>query len=174
MVPTAKSRRWANPAGGERERDRATVHEAARGRLRVEVTDRRPILGPEHDRISLLTQRELSQAIGRRGAHDDMGRRLGLTERDGPGLQEGCRVGLGEPLASCLGLERMTHVGELERRAGTTQQAPERERVAIVIAPVIGDDDLRSHRVPLDLPVHGSGRLGDRRECDTPAIPIGA
>ena len=131
-TPPSKSRR-AEGCGSTRPRGRAV------GRS-------------EDDQVGALGQGEVAQARGRRRAEHDVLRDVALLDRGGAGLEQRRDLLLGEPLTAALGLVRMAHVRQLQCSSAACEQPPERERVAVVVGAVVGDDDLDGHRIPLDLP----------------------
>src|SRR6476620_10382452 len=65
------------------------------------------------------------------------------AEVERTGRQELLRLVLGQLLARRFALVRVPHVGELQRCPRAREQLPECERVAVVVASVVADDDLR-------------------------------
>ena len=129
----------------ERDGDRAAVEEPARRGLRIDVPGRRAVLGAEHDRLGIELEREVAQAVRRRGAQDDMRRDVRPAERLGAGVEQFLCVSLGEPLCRPLALHRMPHIREGDARTGCREHLPEREGVAVVVGSVVRNDDLRGH-----------------------------
>ena len=107
----------------ERERNRAAFEQPPGCRLRVDVAPRGAVLGAEDDDLCAPRDGEIAKPLGRRRIVDDV-------EGDVRG-----RIG--------LRLVVMTDVRELERCARAGQDSAERERIAVVVGPVVLDDDRR-------------------------------
>ena len=131
----------AQPGRGDGDRRRAAEQQLVGGNARLDRAGRGAVLGAENDHVGILALGQFGEANAGAGVDDDVAWHVRRANRFGAA---------GEQVLSLLLLQRATlgvaDVGEREIGAAEGEQAAERERVAIVVGVVIGNDDASGHR----------------------------